>query len=218
MQEAPLLTPSPKGTVIALTNAGKRFGYEWIFRRLTYRLEAGQRYGLAGPNGSGKSTLMRILSGHLSLSQGEICFQHNGQKLGTDLLYRHVSMAAPYIELIEELTLRELVFFHSRLRPFRKGLSAKEVIDLLGMRRVQEKPLRFFSSGMKQRVRLALALCTEAGIVLLDEPTTNLDAEGIRWFHNLFQAHSAERLVVVASNILEDLQLCAQILSVFDYK
>ncbi|MCS7035975.1 MAG: ABC transporter ATP-binding protein [Saprospiraceae bacterium] len=203
---------------IALTQAGKRFGYEWIFRGLTFRFEAGVRYALSGPNGSGKSTLMKVLCGHLSLSKGEIRFEENGQVLEPDAVYRRVSMAAPYIELIEELTLSELVRFHERMRPFRPGITAKNVLDLLQLKGARHKAIRFFSSGMKQRVRLALAICTEAPVLLLDEPTTNLDATGAYWYAELLHAHSTGRIVVVASNIPDDLRECTRTLSILDYK
>ncbi len=204
---------------IALTDAGKRYGYEWIFRGLTFRFVAGERYAITGPNGSGKSTLMRVLAGHLSLSKGQVCFEENGRTIDPDAVYRYVSMAAPYIELIEELTLRELVAFHGQLRPFREGMGPEDVLEVLQLGRAQHrKMLRFFSSGMKQRVRLALAICTEAPLLLLDEPTTNLDVDGARWFADLLQAHTSGRLVVVASNVAEDLSFCNQSLCVLDYK
>jgi len=161
---------------------------------------------------------MRVLSGHLSLSRGEIRFEEQGRVLEVDAVYRRVSMAAPYIELIEELSLGELLRFHERLRPFRENLDATRLVELLHLRTARHKPLRQYSSGMKQRVRLALAICTDASLLLLDEPTTNLDAEGVRWFADLLEAHSAERTVIVASNVEQDLQLCTHRLSVLDYK
>lgn len=203
---------------IALTQAGKRFGYEWIFRGLTYRFESGTSYALTGPNGAGKSTLMKVLSGHLSLSKGEIHFEENGQQMAPDVIYRRISMAAPYIELIEELTLSELVHFHARMRPFRNGIVPEQVLDMLQLKGARHKAIRFFSSGMKQRLKLALAICTEAPVLLLDEPTTNLDTAGARWFAELLETHSAGRIVVVASNVPEDLRLCTQSLSILDYK
>ncbi|MCS6930015.1 MAG: ABC transporter ATP-binding protein [Saprospiraceae bacterium] len=203
---------------ITLTDAAKRFGYEWIFRGLTYRFEVGKRYAIAGPNGVGKSTLMKVLSGHLSLSRGKISFEENGRLLDPSTIYRRVSMAAPYIELIEELTLNELVHFHGRLRPFRFGMTAKDVLEWIALKGAHHKTLRFFSSGMKQRVRLALALCTEAPILLLDEPTTNLDEEGIRWFVNLLNLNDGQRIVIIASNVAEDLNLCTQTLFLQNYK
>ncbi len=203
---------------IALTQAGKRFGYEWIFRGLTYRFEAGTSYALTGPNGAGKSTLMKVLCGHLSLSKGEIHFEENGRRVEPDVVYRRISMAAPYIELIEELTLSELVHFHARMRPFRNNIAPDQVMEMLQLKGARHKAIRFFSSGMKQRLKLALAIYTEAPILLLDEPTTNLDTAGVRWFAELLEAHSAGRIVVVASNVPEDLRLCTQSLSILDYK
>ncbi|MFN0015288.1 MAG: ATP-binding cassette domain-containing protein [Saprospiraceae bacterium] len=203
---------------IQLTDAGKRFRFDWIFRGLHYRFQSGGRYALVGPNGSGKSTLMKVLSGHLSLSRGNIVFEENGKALDSDVVYRRMSYAAPYIELIEELTLGEAVQFHARLRPLLPGLSAETMYELLGLPRTRNKELRFFSSGMKQRVKLALAICTDAPVLLLDEPTTNLDQNTVRWFKNLLETYIGERLLVIASNDPGDLELCREEVNIMGYK
>lgn len=204
---------------IQLTDAGKRFRFDWIFRRLTYCFSSGERYALLGPNGSGKSTLMKALSGHLSLSKGKIVFEGNGQVLDPDNVYRWVSYAAPYIELIEEFTLEEALHFHARLRLLRPDCTVGHLLELLELPKARTKPLRFFSSGMKQRVKLALAICTDAPVLLLDEPTTNLDLHAVRWFKNLVQTHvSPDRLLVIASNDPGDLELCRTQINILDYK
>ncbi len=203
---------------IHLTDAGKRFRFDWIFRGLNYRLASGERYALLGPNGSGKSTLMKVLSGHLSLSKGKVIFEENGKVLDPDVVYRRVSYAAPYIELIEEFTLEEALQFHTRLRPLLPGFSVETLYELLDLPRARNKELRFFSSGMKQRVKLALALCTDAPVLLLDEPTTNLDLNAVRWFKNLVETHTGDRLLVIASNDPGDLELCREEINILDFK
>lgn len=203
---------------IKLTEAGKRFRFDWIFRGLNAYFETGKSYALLGPNGSGKSTLMKVLSGHLTLSKGRIEFEENSKKIDPDLVYRKISYAAPYVELIEELTLEETLRFHSRLKPLLPELGVDQVYELLQLPRARHKELRHFSSGMKQRVKLALAVCTDAPVLLLDEPTTNLDLEAIKWFKQLVADHSANRLLVIASNDPGDLELCQEQINILDYK
>jgi len=203
---------------ISLSNIGKRYRYEWIFRGIDYEFSAGQAYAILGANGSGKSTLMKVLSGHLTPSKGEITFQNNNQNIEKDAVYRLISYAAPYIELIEELTLEETLQFHTRFKPFFSGLDSAALIELLGMKSSRDKEVRYFSSGMKQRLKLVMAMCTDTPIVLLDEPTTNLDRQGMDWYLNLVEKYAKGRLLIVASNVEEDYGYCRQQLNIVDFK
>ena len=204
---------------IELNNIGKRFRYEWIFKNITHSFESGKSYALLGPNGSGKSTLMKILSGHLTPSDGQITFLHNGKKIDGDNVYQHISYSAPYIDVIEEMTLTEIIAFHSKFKPLSKGLTINDLIQLLNFKNAADKEIRFFSSGMKQRLKLALSICTESLTLLLDEPTTNLDAQGVVWYRDLMKQFSDKnRLVIVASNIEHDYDFCEEKLNILDYK
>lgn len=205
--------------LIHLQDIGKRYRLEWIFRGLTHTLRSGERYALLGPNGSGKSTLLKVLSGHLSPSRGAVLFEKNGGEVVTpDEIYRHISYAAPYIELIEEFTLEEAMRFHAGLKPLLPGMTLTRLYDLMALPRARSKELRFFSSGMKQRVKLALAVCSDTPVLLLDEPATNLDVQGVEWYKNLIQEFAADRLVVIASNDPHDAAFCPVHLNVLDYK
>lgn len=203
---------------IGLENTGKRYRLDWIFRGLTYNFQSGGRYAVLGPNGSGKSTLLKILSGHLSPSKGLVVFENEGKKIESGEAYRHISYAAPYIELIEEFTLEEALKFHARLKPLLPEFTPARLYELLALPRTRTKEIRFFSSGMKQRVKLALAVCSAAPILLLDEPATNLDAQGVAWYKNLVADLAADRLVVIASNDPHDAEFCPMHLSILDYK
>lgn len=203
---------------IRLQNAGKRFRHDWIFRGLDYSFEKGERYAVLGPNGSGKSTLLKVLSGHLSPSKGAVLFEDQGKKTAPEEVYRHVSYAAPYIELIEEFTLEEALKFHAGLKPLLPGFSPSQLYELLALPRARSKEIRFFSSGMKQRVKLALAVCSDTPALLLDEPATNLDTQGIEWYKNLVAEYAADRLVVIASNDPHDAEFCPVHLKILDYK
>ena len=204
---------------IELNNIGKRFRYEWIFKNITHSFESGKSYALLGPNGSGKSTLMKILSGHLTPSDGQITFLHNGKKIDGDDVYQLISYSAPYIDVIEEMTLTEMIVFHSKFKPLRKALIINDLIRILNFKNAADKEIRFFSSGMKQRLKLALSICSDTPILLLDEPTTNLDAQGVAWYQDLMQQFSdKDRLVIVASNIEHDYDFCEEKLNILDYK
>jgi ABC-type multidrug transport system ATPase subunit len=203
---------------ITLNEAGKRFRFDWIFRGLSHQFGAGTATAIIGPNGSGKSTLMRVLSGHSSLSKGKIAFTHGGAPLEPDAVYRQVSYAAPYIELIEEFTLEEALDFHIGLKPLLPGLDREAMLDLLQLPKARQKDLRFFSSGMKQRVKLATAICADTPLLLLDEPSTNLDLKAVDWFHELFQRFAKGKLAVIATNDPTDLTLCNAQLDIMQWK
>ena len=205
---------------IKLDDVGKRFRYEWIFRNLSTTFEGGKTYALLGSNGSGKSTLMKILSGHLSPSAGKITFTIDEKKQDEDNIYKHISYAAPYVELIEELTLTEMIQFHIKFKPLSKTLTVNGLIEILNFDKSRHKEIRFFSSGMKQRLKLALAICSDSPILLLDEPTTNLDAQGVAWYRQLMSrfTEGGNRLTIVASNTEHDYDFCDKMLNIEDFK
>lgn len=203
---------------IQVQNLGKRYRLEWIFRNLNQTFQAGERWAILGPNGSGKSTLMKVLSGHLSPSKGEITFLQNDQKIKEEDVYKKVSYAAPYIELIEELTLEEALRFHARLKPLLPGFTPSALYDLLALPKTRQKEIRFFSSGMKQRLKLIFAVCSDTPLLLLDEPATNLDIQGIEWYKNLISQYAANRLVIIASNDPHDADFCPNHLNILAYK
>lgn len=203
---------------IELQAVAKRYRREWILRQVNLDLQAPRRYAVTGPNGSGKSTLLKILSGHLTPSRGSIRFSQNGSPIPISEVYQELTFAAPYIELIEEYTLVEALRFHARFKPFLPGLDREGVIELLGLGRARDLPLNSFSSGMKQRVKLALACCSRSRLLLLDEPTTNLDAQGAAWYLNLVDTYAKDRLVIVASNVEADYQFCDEIISIPAFK
>lgn len=203
---------------IHLQNAGKRYRFDWIFRGLNYTFQQGERYAVLGPNGSGKSTLLKVLSGHLSPSKGSVAFENRQKKIEAEAVYRYISYAAPYIELIEEFTLEEALKFHAGLKPLAPGFTPAKLYDLLSLPRARAKEIRFFSSGMKQRVKLVLAVCSDTPVLLLDEPATNLDVQGIEWYKSLVADYAADRLVVIASNDPHDAAFCPVHLNILDYK
>jgi len=203
---------------IRLEKVAKRYRMEWVLRGVTLQFESSKNYAVTGPNGSGKSTLLKILSGHLTPSKGKINFFLNEKSLSNELIYKQLSYTAPYIDLIEEYTLPEALHFHQHFKPFIKNQTPADLIQLLGFEKSKNKPIRHFSSGMKQRLKLALAICSDTPLLLLDEPTTTLDRQGVAWYQNLIQEFAGNRLVIVASNVEEDFFFCEERVSMLAFK
>ena len=205
---------------IYLSDAGKRFNRDWIFRHFTYTFESGKSYAITGPNGSGKSTLLQALSGGMMINEGSIKYevQSKQSEIPTEKIYNHVSICAPYLELIEEMTLREFLDFHHGFKPFLAGITTDIIIASLGLEKAVNKQVRYYSSGMKQRVKLAQCIFSDTAIVLLDEPCTNLDADGIALYHHLIAEFCKDRLVIVSSNDKVEYQFCEKKINMGDYK
>lgn len=204
---------------ISLSDAGKRFNRDWIFRHFNYTFESGQSYAITGPNGSGKSTLLQALSGAMMLNEGSIEFGvGKSTSISSEKIYNHVSICAPYLEVIEEMTLKEFLEFHHGFKPFLPGITPDSIISTLGLEKAINKQIRYYSSGMKQRVKLAQCIFSDTAIVLLDEPCTNLDTEGIALYHRLINDHCKDRLVVVSSNDEVEYKFCQLKINISDYK
>jgi ABC-type multidrug transport system ATPase subunit len=203
---------------IFLSDAGKRFNRDWIFRHFNYKFESGKSYAITGPNGSGKSTLLLALSGSLIINEGKIEYQTPDKKQNNDEMYRHISFCAPYLEVVEEMTLKEFLDFHHGFKPFLPGITTDSIISAIGLEKAVNKQIRYYSSGMKQRVKLAQAIFSDTAVVLLDEPCTNLDAAGIELYHSLINSYCKERLVIVSSNDEEEYKFCKEKISINNYK
>jgi ABC-type multidrug transport system ATPase subunit len=203
---------------ISLNDAGKRFNRDWIFRHFTFSFETGNAYAITGANGSGKSTLLQALSGGMLLSEGNVQYSINNVQCSIEKIYRQVSICAPYLEVIEEMTLREFLDFHQGFKPFLSGITTDSIIATLGLEKAADKQIRYYSSGMKQRVKLAQCIFSDTAIVLLDEPCTNLDAVGIELYLSLINAYCKGRLVIVSSNDEVEYGFCKEKISMTDYK
>lgn len=215
-------------TTITLENTGKRYGRDWIFRKINYQFSQGKSYALLGPNGSGKSTLLQLIAGNQSPTEGAVKFYRNNQIIETEDVFRHISLCAPYMQLIEEFTLMEQLRFHFSFKTGMSGMTGIErmsgktgierICGILGLERHADKQIRHFSSGMKQRVKLCLAVLSEVPVVLLDEPATNLDEAGVKWYKDLLKNYLNDRLLIISSNRLEEYEMCGERILVEEYK
>ena len=201
---------------LSLVDIGKRFKFHWIFRHVNIDLSSGEVLTIKGPNGSGKSTLLKILSGFLSPSQGKVIYTENGRSLKD--YYGHVTYAAPYVDLVDQMTLREHLHFHNQFKSFKNNLTAEDVIDILDLENAADKAIKDYSSGMQQRVRLGLAIISESNLCILDEPSTNLDTKGFDWYKSILQDYKKDTAIIIASNESKDFITEDISLDIMDYK
>lgn len=228
---------------ISLSEVSKRFNRDWIFRKFSYSFTKDYSYSITGPNGSGKSTLLQVIGGAIALSEGEILYEAEGPELAGESLqrkntasniqhstsaihriipaedaYRFISIAAPYLEVVEEMTATEFLEFHKQFKPLLPGYNIREILSITGLETAAAKQIRYYSSGMKQRIKLAQAVFSNTPVLLLDEPCTNLDAEGVQLYQTLINDYCKNRLVIVSSNDMQEYGFCEKNISILDYK
>ena len=204
---------------ISLTNIGKRYNREWIFRGINATYRAGDSIAILGANGSGKSTLLQVFSGYLTPSEGSIQWHDDGKRIGVENIFRDVALATPYMTNYDEFTLQENIDFFLSFKKFRNNISVREAADMMGLSKQLNKQLKHYSSGMKQRVKLGLSILSDTKILLLDEPSSHLDINAIAWYQDLLKKNSSERVVFVASNKEEAETIgCNQKINIEDFK
>lgn len=203
---------------ITLSEAGKRYQYEWVFRKLSLQIPATAKIAITGSNGSGKSTFLRCLSGQIPLTEGKLVYLWDQKTVSGDAYYQHLTISAPYLELPEEFTLKELLQFHFKFKSKIKGLSIKEMTEIMYLENSINKQILYFSSGMKQRVKLGLCFFSDVPLLLLDEPVSNLDKRGIEWYHRLVEDYGSNKTIFICSNDSREYGFCDRILNIEDYK
>ena len=204
---------------IALRDVGKKYNKEWIFRHVEFTLSSQSNYVISGSNGSGKSTFLKIISGLLAPTEGSISFTLNNREIRKDTIFKHLSIATPYLELYEQLTLEEVLDFHFKFKAPVEPQSNREIAEILYLKKSMKQPVRTFSSGMKQRLKLGLAILSSTPLLLLDEPTSNLDRRAINWYKEMIENFGDNRLIIVCSNQQEDeYRFCDQEINIEDFK
>lgn len=203
---------------ILLKHVGKKFQHEWIFRNLDYHFTSGKSYAITGPNGSGKSTLLQVISGLLPANEGQIQFKDSEKNYDIADVYPFIDFSAPYQELVEEFTLLEFLKFHFSFKKIRNGFSQQDLIQFMMLESATHKYIKHFSSGMKQRLKLGLAFFSESQVMLLDEPTSNLDEVGINWYMQNISGILKEKLIIISSNTPAEYSFCDFTINIPDYK
>lgn len=203
---------------IQLEQIGKKYNREWIFRELSYTFQAGKKYAITGPNGAGKSTLLQTIAGSTVLSEGSIKYSIAGQEILPENAFTSLSICAPYLTLIEEMTALEFLAFHESFKCFMPGITPDTALELIGLTTAANKQIRYFSSGMKQRIKLAQAIFSDVPVLFLDEPCTNLDETGYALYQSLIQNYASHKLIIVSSNDKAEYHFCEEVIDIKNYK
>lgn len=198
---------------ISAEGLSKRYDYNWIIKDWSHDFLANSITGISGRNGSGKSTLLKILSGYLPPSKGELHYLYRGYAFKHDQLYQHLAMVAPYTDLIAEFTMEEMFRFHTQVRSMRDDITYPQFVDIVELQKTHQQ-IQYFSSGMNQRLQLALQILSDTPLLLLDEPTSYLDTEARRWTYRLLEQYSIDRTIIISSNDFADFDLASSVIPV----
>ncbi len=197
----------------------KSFGRRLIFNDLQFRFDKSGVYGISGPNGSGKSTLVKIIAGIISASKGAILHKLDDKEIAEEHLHNHIGFVSPYLVLYEEFTTYENLKLFAEIRGV---VFNKERVDYLLNKfllyKRKDDLLKTYSSGMKQRVKFIFALMHSPQLLILDEPTSNLDDEGKNSVYEIVKEEGQKNIVLIASNEKNDLELCNDIVLLEKYK
>ncbi|WP_262917675.1 ABC transporter ATP-binding protein [Cognataquiflexum rubidum] len=203
---------------LKLNQASKRFQFEWIFRNISLHIPAFSHWAITGSNGSGKSTLLKCLSGINPLTQGSISYFSEGKEINGNDIFKSLVISAPYMELPEEFTLLELLQFHFKFKSPAENINLDAMMDIMYLKAHENKPISQFSSGMKQRLKLGLCFFSESKLVFLDEPTSNLDKQGVDWYLQLVKQFSKNKTLFVCSNDPKEYGFCPNEIKIEDFK
>ena len=205
---------------IKLENISKRFLSEWIFKNISLEISRGEKISILGSNGSGKSTFLQCVSTFQEVTSGKIEYRFEEKLLKQSDHYKYLSFASPYMELIEDFSFREAVIHQQKFKSFYPELSTEDICEISGLgKNNTEKQLKLFSSGMKQRAKITLAVLSNVPLLLLDEPCSNLDSNGINWYGNLIREFASHKTILVCSNNIQaEFEFCNRHLNIQDFK
>ena len=203
---------------ILLENVAKKFNREWIFSNINLRLAPTDTIAVTGPNGSGKSTLLQVIAGSLLQTKGKVHYEHAGQSIQPEHIYKYLSFVAPALSLPEDFTLDEFISFHFKFKTLKSGQNISELPNIFHLEKSRDKYIKNFSTGMKQRLKLGIAFYADSPMILLDEPATNLDASGFKWYQEEIAKVIHEKLIIVCSNRTEEYAFCEKKLDILDFK
>jgi ABC-type multidrug transport system ATPase subunit len=203
---------------ILAENIEKKFRQEYVIKNFNFEFQDHKKYAIVGPNGSGKSTLLQLLSQFSLPTKGSVKYlDYQGKPIDNDLAFKQISFAAPYIEIIEEFTISELINFLVGLQNLPSTFNVQAFEEFSELKTNPNKLIKDFSSGMKQKTKLTLALSAPRPFLFLDEPTTNLDLKSKIWFQNKLESEK-DKLIIIASNEESEIKYCEERIQILDFK
>lgn len=203
---------------ISAEGISKDYNYNTIFRGISCSFTNPDAVALLGDNGSGKSTLLKILSGMTGPTTGKLQWIRKEKEIPSDHWYEFLSFCSPLFHFDARFTVSETLRMYMEIKPFPAHLSVSDLIDRMNFHAHAHKKMNELSSGMYQRIRLILTICTEAPVLFLDEPCSNLDAAGVQWYNNLIAEFAAQKLIFVASNDPREYNYCTSEIRIMEYK
>lgn len=198
---------------ILAENVSKKFRQEFVIRDFNYHFQLGQSYAITGPNGSGKSTLLQLIAQFTLPNSGKI--EMTG--IDPELVYKQITYAAPYVELIEEYTLGEHLDLLKKNQYLPRHITIESFEEFIALSPNRFKMIKYYSSGMRQKIKLGFALLSERPVLLLDEPTTNFDEQAKEWFFNCLN-NQRHKLIIVASNEIREIEFCSEKIAINQFK
>jgi len=202
-----------------LDNVTKVFGRRLVFNKINFEFTSGNIYGVTGQNGSGKSTLAKIISGIISPTSGKVKHEIDKNIIIPEKLHNHVGFVSPYLFLYDEFSAEENIYHFSKIRGIKFDPERfKFLLSKFKLYRRKNDMLKTYSSGMKQRMKFVFALYHRPELLLLDEPTENLDNSGKDKVYELVSELRKNKCVIIASNDDTDLALCNEQLSIESFK
>jgi ABC-type multidrug transport system ATPase subunit len=206
------------GIIIETEELGKEYNFQTIFQQFSHTFSQAQAVSVLGENGSGKSTLLRVLAGIAEATDGRINWLIDGKKSSHYRWFEYLSFCSPDFYFDSRFSVEETLEQYRRVKSFMDDLSIEEIIELIGFQDHRYKYMNELSSGMAQRVRLALAVCADVPVLFLDEPCSNLDLKGVKWYNDLITRFATDKLIFVASNDPREYDFCTESLSLMEYK
>ena len=192
---------------LSVEKVSKNFGRKKILRDISFELSSGMSAAVVGPNGSGKTTLLRVICGLIRPSQGEIRYIENNHPIPQKIFYKTMGLVGPYLELYEELTASENLLFFARMKRIQNApAKISFLMDRLNLTGNEDEQVKNYSSGMRQRLKYVFALIGEPEILILDEPTSNLDKDGIDRVYDIMSEQKKTKILLLATNEQTDLQ------------
>lgn len=188
-------------------NLSKVFSDSTIFKDISFEISAGQCLAITGRNGSGKTTLIRVLSQLILPSKGKLSLYKNSSIIQKENYFKYIGLVGPYLELYQDLTAYENLTFFARMKEisnFDKRIN--NLMEMIGLAGRENDLVKTYSSGMKQRLKYVFALLSEPEILFVDEPRSNLDEQGIQTVYNIFKTQTKDKLLILATNDVDDLQ------------
>ena len=200
-------------------NITKSFGRRLIFKNINFEINNAGTLGISGANGAGKSTLVKIVAGINSPSTGKVIHKYNNKEITFEKLHNFIGFVSPYLVLYEEFSAWENLNLFAEIRnvAFNKE-KIEYLFNLFLLFNRKDDLVKTYSSGMKQRLKFIFALMHSPQLIILDEPTSNLDNEGKECVYKIVEKESYENIVLIASNEKSDLQTCNKIIKLEDFK